>query len=164
CGAALVCVTVVFQHHWAQPLLVFQSFAAIVNWLPLFAFVVLFGLSMDYTVLIRERAAEARRHGASAREAAAEALGATGATVTSAAIVMIAVFSIFATLPLVSFKELGVGLAAAIAIDATIVRGIALPAVLTLLGDRGLRAAPVRRPRRQRGGEHDGDATRFARL
>ena len=103
---------------------------------------VLFGLSMDYTVLILERAAEARRHGASAREAAAEALGATGATVTSAAIVMIAVFAIFATLPLVSFKELGVGLAAAIAIDATIVRGVALPAVLTLLGDRGLRPAP----------------------
>ena len=85
-------------------------------------------------MLILERAAEARRHGASAREAAAEALGATGATVTSAAIVMIAVFAIFATIPLVSFKQLGVGLAAAIAIDATIVRGVALPAVLTLLG------------------------------
>ena len=70
---------------------------------------VLFGLSMDYTVLILERAAEARRRGASAREAAAEALGATGATVTSAAIVMIAVFAIFATIPLVSFKQLGVG-------------------------------------------------------
>jgi uncharacterized membrane protein YdfJ with MMPL/SSD domain len=161
-GAAFGVLTVVFQHHWAQSLLGFQSFGAIVNWLPLFAFVVLFGLSMDYTVLILERAAEARRHGASAREAAAEALGATGATVTSAAIVMIAVFAIFATIPLVSFKELGVGLAAAIAIDATIVRGVALPAVLTLLGDRGLRPAPARRRRPERGWHHDGDAVAFA--
>ena len=127
----------------------FQSFGGIVNWLPLFAFVVLFGLSMDYTVLILERAAEARRHGASARDAASEALAGTGATVTSAALVMVAVFAIFATLPLVSFKQLGLGLAAAIALDATIVRGVALPAVLTLLGDRGLkrgRPPATRRP------------------
>jgi len=163
-GAAFGVLTLVFQHHWAQSLLHFQSFGAIVNWLPLFAFVILFGLSMDYTVLILERAAEARRGGASAREAAAEALGATGATVTSAAIVMIAVFAIFATIPLVSFKQLGVGLAAAIAIDATIVRGIALPAALTLLGDRGLRPAPARRRQRDRGWEHDGDAAAFASL
>ena len=158
-GAAFGVLTEVFQHHWAQSLLSFQSFGGIVNWLPLFAFVVLFGLSMDYTVLILERAAEARRHGASAREAAAEALGATGATVTSAAIVMIAVFAIFATIPLVSFKQLGVGLAAAIAIDATIVRGVALPAVLTLLGDRGLRPARARP-----GWEDDRDAAHLASL
>ena len=81
---------------------------------------------------------------------------------TSAAIVMIAVFAIFATIPLVSFKQLGVGLAAAIAIDATIVRGIALPAALTLLGDRGLRPARVREHRRERGWHHDGDAVAFA--
>ena len=161
-GAAFGVLTLVFQHHWAQSLLGFQSFGGIVNWLPLFAFVVLFGLSMDYTVLILERAAEARRGGASAREAAAEALGATGATVTSAAIVMIAVFAIFATIPLVSFKQLGVGLAAAIAIDATIVRGVALPAVLTLLGDRGLKPTAVRRQRDARRWEHDHDAVAFA--
>ena len=161
-GAAFGVLTLVFQHHWAQSLLGFQSFGGIVNWLPLFAFVVLFGLSMDYTVLILERAAEARRRGASAREAAAEALGATGATVTSAAIVMIAVFAIFATIPLVSFKQLGVGLAAAIAIDATIVRGVALPAVLTLLGDRGLKPTAVRRQRDARRWEHDHDAVAFA--
>jgi uncharacterized membrane protein YdfJ with MMPL/SSD domain len=162
-GAAFGVLTLVFQHHWAQSLLGFQSFGGIVNWLPLFAFVVLFGLSMDYTVLILERAAEARRRGASAREAAAEALGATGATVTSAAIVMIAVFAIFATIPLVSFKELGVGLAAAIAIDATIVRGIALPAALTLLGDRGLRPAASRR-QAARQWEHDEHAVAFPTL
>jgi uncharacterized membrane protein YdfJ with MMPL/SSD domain len=142
-GAAFGLMVVVFQHHWAESLLGFTSSGAIVNWLPLFAFVVLFGLSMDYTVLVLERAAEARREGASAQEAAAQALGATGSTVSSAALVMVAVFAIFATLPLLDFKQLGIGLAAAIALDATLVRGIALPAALTLLGDRGLR--PSRR-------------------
>jgi RND superfamily putative drug exporter len=141
-GAAFGILVEVFQHHWAQSLLGFQSDGAVVDWLPLFAFVVLFGLSMDYTVLMLERAREARRGGASAKEAAAEALASTGGTVTSAALVMVAVFSVFATLPLLEFKQLGVGLAAAIALDATVVRALALPAVLTLLGDRGL--APAR--------------------
>jgi uncharacterized membrane protein YdfJ with MMPL/SSD domain len=152
-GAAFGVLVAVFQHHWAQSLLGFQSDGAVVDWLPLFAFVVLFGLSMDYTVLVLERAREARLAGASAKQAAAEALACTGGTVTSAAIVMIAVFSVFATLPLLEFKQLGVGLAAAIALDATIVRGLALPAALTLLGDRGL--APARAPRRRaRGWDH----------
>jgi uncharacterized membrane protein YdfJ with MMPL/SSD domain len=144
-GAAFGILTAVFQHHWAQSLLHFSSDGAVVNWLPLFAFVVLFGLSMDYTVLILERAREARQAGADARAAAAQALGETGSTVTSAALVMVAVFAVFATLPLLEFKQLGVGLAAAIALDATIVRGLALPAALTLLGDRGLAPAGVRR-------------------
>jgi RND superfamily putative drug exporter len=152
-GAAFGVLVAVFQHHWAQSLLGFQSDGAVVDWLPLFAFVVLFGLSMDYTVLMLERAREARLAGASAREAAAVALGSTGRTVTSAALVMIAVFSVFATLPLLEFKQLGVGLAAAIALDATIVRGLALPAALTLLGDRGL--APARAAHtRARGWDH----------
>jgi RND superfamily putative drug exporter len=152
-GAAFGVLVAVFQHHWAQSLLGFQSDGAVVEWLPLFAFVVLFGLSMDYTVLVLERAREARLAGASAREAAATALGSTGGTVTSAALVMIAVFSVFATLPLLEFKQLGVGLAAAIALDATIVRGVALPAALTLLGDRGLVPARASR-RRARGWDH----------
>lgn len=147
-GAAFGALVAVFQGRWAQSLLGFTSNGAVVNWLPLFAFVVLFGLSMDYTVLVLERARESRRAGASAREAAAEALTTTGGTVTSAAAVMVAVFAVFATLPLLSFKQLGVGLAVAIALDATIVRGLALPAVVTLLGDRGLK--PARRRRRVR--------------
>jgi uncharacterized membrane protein YdfJ with MMPL/SSD domain len=155
-GAAFGVLVAVFQHHWAQSLLGFQSDGAVVDWLPLFAFVVLFGLSMDYTVLVLERAREARQHGASAKQAAAVALGSTGGTVTSAAFVMIAVFSVFATLPLLEFKQLGVGLAAAIALDATIVRGLALPAALTLLGDRGLAPAPARPSRgRARGWDHE---------
>ncbi|MFZ0040900.1 MAG: MMPL family transporter [Solirubrobacteraceae bacterium] len=159
-GAAFGVLVAVFQHRWAQSLLGFTSNGAVTNWLPLFAFVVLFGLSMDYTVLVLERAREARRAGASAREAATEALSATGGTVTSAAVVMIAVFSIFATLQLLEFKQLGIGLAAAIALDATVVRGVALPAMLTLLGDRGL-PAPRVVDRRSEGWEH---ASRVARL
>jgi len=146
-GAAFGILTEVFQHGWAQSLLGFQSDGAIVEWLPLFAFVVLFGLSMDYTVLVLEHAREARLAGESARSAAATALRNTGGTVTSAALVMVAVFSVFATLPLLEFKQLGAGLAAAIALDATIVRGVALPAALVLLGDRGLRPARVQRSR-----------------
>lgn len=154
-GAAFGVLVTVFQHGWAQSLLHFTSDGAIVTWLPLFAFVVLFGLSMDYTVLILERAREARRHGASAPDAAAQALSATGSTVTSAAAVMVGVFAVFATLPLLEFKQLGIGLAVAIAIDATIVRGLALPATLSLLGDRGLRPARPRRPRPQPRWDHD---------
>ena len=156
-GAAFGALVAVFQGHWAQSLLGFTSNGAIVNWLPLFAFVVLFGLSMDYTVLVLERAREARQAGADAREAAAVALAGTGATVTSAAAVMVAVFAVFATLPLLSFKQMGVGLAVAIALDATIVRGLALPAVVTLLGDRGLKPARRRRRERQPQWDHGSD-------
>ena len=109
---------------------------------------------MDYTVLVLERAREARRDGAGAREAAAVALGATGSTVTSAAVVMVAVFAVFATLALLEFKQLGVGLAAAIALDATLVRGVALPAVLTLLGDRGVKPVTARGHARSRDWDH----------
>jgi uncharacterized membrane protein YdfJ with MMPL/SSD domain len=141
-GAAYGVLVAVFQHHWAQGILGFQSNGAIVSWLPLFAFVVLFGLSMDYTVLVLERVREARSAGLSAREAAAEGVAATAGAVTSAAVVMVFVFGVFATLGLLEFKQLGVGLSAAVLIDATIVRGIALPAVLALLGDRGWQVRP----------------------
>jgi RND superfamily putative drug exporter len=127
----------VFQHQWAQGVLSFTPTGAIVAWLPLFAFVVLFGLSMDYTVLVLERVREGRWSGLSAREAAAQGVAATAGAVTSAALVMVFVFGVFATLGLVEFKQLAVGLGAAVLIDATIVRGVALPAAIALLGDRG---------------------------
>ena len=136
-GAAYGVLTSVFQHSWAETLLGFHSSGYIINWLPLFMFVVLFGLSMDYTVLVLERIREARLEGRSPRAAAAEGVGATAGTITSAAVVMVAVFSIFATLDVIMFKQLGVGLAAAVLIDATLVRGVALPAVVALLGERG---------------------------
>jgi len=138
-GAAYGILTAVFEHTWAEHLLGFHSTGRIINWLPLFMFVVLFGLSMDYTVLILERIREARLSGLTPRKAAAEGVAATAGTVTSAAIVMVAVFSIFATLGVITFKQLGVGLAAAVLLDATLVRGVALPAVVAVLGERGWR-------------------------
>jgi RND superfamily putative drug exporter len=144
-GATYGVLVAVFQHHWAQSLLGFTSNGAIVSWLPLFAFVVLFGLSMDYTVLVLERVREGRRSGLSPREAAARGVATTAGAVTSAALVMVFVFAVFATLGLLEFKQLGVGLSAAVLIDATIVRGIALPAAIALLGEKGLperRVAP----------------------
>jgi RND superfamily putative drug exporter len=134
--AAYGVMVAVFQHHWAQRLLGFTSIGAIISWIPLFLFVILFGLSMDYTVLMLERVREGRRAGLDPRAAAAEALVNTGGTVTSAAIVMVAVFAVFALLPTLDFKEMGVGLSVAILLDATIVRGIALPAAITLIGER----------------------------
>ena len=142
-GAAFGVMTVVFQNTWAEDLLGFTSSGAIVTWMPLIAFVILFGLSMDYSILVLERIREGRRNGLSPREAAAEGVAATASTVTGAALVMVAVFSIFATLRLLEMKQLGVGLAAAILVDATIVRAIALPAAVTLLGEKAFRVQPV---------------------
>jgi uncharacterized membrane protein YdfJ with MMPL/SSD domain len=138
-------LTAVFQHSWAEGLLDFSSDGTITNWIPLQVFVILFGLSMDYTILVLERIREARAAGRSPREAATEGVGTTARTVTSAAVVMVAIFAIFPTLPLIETKMFGVALAAGVLIDATIVRGIALPALVALLGERGVRA-----PRRRR--------------
>jgi uncharacterized membrane protein YdfJ with MMPL/SSD domain len=135
-GAAFGVLVDVFQHQWAQGVLGFTSIGAVVSWLPLFAFVVLFGLSMDYTVLVVARIHEGIRGGLSVRQAAADGVSATAGTVTSAAVVMVAVFCVFATLSALEFKELGVGLAVAILIDATLVRAVALPAAITLLAGR----------------------------
>jgi RND superfamily putative drug exporter len=142
-GATYGILVTVFQRDWAERVLNFTSTGTVSDWVPLFAFVILLGLSMDYTILVLERIREARRDGYSAREAAAVGVGATGGTVTSAAVVMVAVFAIFATMSFVDSKQLGVVLAAAVFLDATIVRGIALPAAVALLGDRRWRV-PVR--------------------
>ena len=139
-GAAYGVLAAVFQHGWAEGLLGFTSTGTVADWLPLFAFVILFGLSMDYTILVLERVREELRAGRSARDAAAAAVAATAGTVTSAAIVMVAVFAIFATMQFADNKQLGVGLSVAILLDATIVRGVALPAAVALIGDRRPRA------------------------
>ncbi len=128
-------LTLVFQHGWGQSLLGFESGGGIVSWLPLFLFVVLFGLSMDYHVFIVSRIREAALNGMRTEAAVAHGVKATAGVVTSAAAVMIAVFSVFATLGAMDLKQLGVGLAAAILIDATIVRAVLLPATMKLLGD-----------------------------
>ncbi|MGK2932640.1 MAG: MMPL family transporter, partial [Solirubrobacterales bacterium] len=126
----------VFQNTWAEGLLDFTSNGSIAEWVPLNAFVILFGLSMDYTILVLERIRESRRAGRSPRAAAREGVAATASTVTSAAAVMVAVFAIFPTLPMLELKMLGVALSVGILIDAKIVRGIAVPAMVALLGER----------------------------
>jgi uncharacterized membrane protein YdfJ with MMPL/SSD domain len=134
-GAAYGVLVLVFQHGYGESLLGFESNGGVVSWLPLFLFVVLFGLSMDYHVFILSRVREAVDRGARTEDAVVGAIGATAGTVTSAAAVMVAVFAIFATLSTLDMKELGVGLAVAIAIDATIVRAVLLPATMKLLGN-----------------------------
>jgi uncharacterized membrane protein YdfJ with MMPL/SSD domain len=134
-GAAYGLLVAVFQWGWGESLLNFKSTHGITTWLPLFLFVVLFGLSMDYHVFILTRVREAFDRGLRTEDAVAHGIKTTAGTVTSAALVMVAVFSIFATLSQVEMKQLGVGLAAAILIDATIVRAVLLPATMKLLGD-----------------------------
>jgi uncharacterized membrane protein YdfJ with MMPL/SSD domain len=134
-GAAYGVLVLVFQHTWAQELLGFKSTGAITSWLPLFLFVILFGLSMDYHVFIVSRIREAYDRGMSTEDAIARGVKSTAGPVTSAAIVMVAVFGIFASLGALEFKQLGVGLAVAILIDATLIRAVLLPATMKLLGD-----------------------------
>ena len=134
-AAAYGVLVAVFQWGWGESLLGFTSNGGIANWLPMFMFVILFGLSMDYHVFILSRIREAYDRGLSTDRAISHGIKATAGTVTSAAIVMVGVFSVFITLPLIDLKEMGLGLAVAVLIDATIVRGVLLPATMKLLGD-----------------------------
>ena len=135
-GAAYGVLTWIFQDGHLEGLLGFHSIGGITSWLPLFLFVILFGLSMDYHVFIISRIREAVDGGMSTDKAVAHGIKSTAGVVTSAAIVMVAVFSIFATLSMIEFKQMGIGLAVAILIDATLVRAVLLPATMKLLGER----------------------------
>ncbi len=158
-AAAYGLLVLVFQNTWAEGLLGFTSMGAIVTWLPLFLFVVLFGLSMDYHVFVVSRIREAVLRGVPNREAVAEGITGSAGVVSSAAIVMVAVFSIFATLSTIDMKQLGVGLAAAILLDATIIRAVVLPSLMTLLGDANWWAPRFLRGRgRHAAGGRTGDA------
>jgi anti-anti-sigma factor len=134
-AAAYGVLVLIFQDGNLQSLLGFKSIGGITSWLPLFLFVVLFGLSMDYHVLILTRVREAYDRGMATEHAVAKGIKATAGVVTSAAVVMVAVFGIFATLSALDFKMMGVGLATAVFLDATIVRAVLLPATMKLLGD-----------------------------
>jgi uncharacterized membrane protein YdfJ with MMPL/SSD domain len=134
-GAAYGVLTWVFQDGHGEKLLGFESTGSVTSWLPMFLFVILFGLSMDYHVFILSRVREAFDRGMKTEDAVAHGIKTTAGTVTSAAIVMVAVFGIFATLSYLDFKMMGVGLATAILVDATIVRAVLLPATMKLLGD-----------------------------
>jgi RND superfamily putative drug exporter len=135
-GAAYGAMTWVFQDGHLHDLLGFRSSGAVVPWVPLFLFAVLFGLSMDYHVFIVSRIRELVDRGYTTRDAVDRGIRSTAATVTSAAMVMVGVFAIFATLGLLSLKQMGFGLAVAVLIDATVIRALLLPAAMTLFGER----------------------------
>lgn len=144
-------LVLVFQHTWAEGILDFTSNGSVIAWLPLFLFVVLFGLSMDYHVFVVSRIREAALSGMSTRQAVERGITGSAGVITSAAIVMVSVFAVFATLSMMDMKQMGVGLAAAVLIDAIVVRIVVLPSLMVLLGHRnwwpakmprGLHAAP----------------------
>jgi RND superfamily putative drug exporter len=134
-AAAYGVLVLVFQHGLASSLLGVEYTEGVMAWLPVFMFVILFGLSMDYHVFILSRIREAYDRGMRTEDAIAYGIKSTAGVVTSAAVVMVFVFSIFATLSLIMMKQFGVGLATAVLIDATIVRGVLLPATMKLLGE-----------------------------
>jgi uncharacterized membrane protein YdfJ with MMPL/SSD domain len=134
-GAAYGILVAIFQWGWGESLLGFHSTGSIANWLPLFLFVVLFGLSMDYHVFILSRVKELRDGGMSTEDAVSAGIKGTAGVVTSAAIVMVGVFGLFATLSVLDIKQFGVGAAVAVLLDATVIRAVLLPATMKLLGD-----------------------------
>jgi len=135
-GAAYGLVTLIFQDGRLQGPLGYTAFGGIIWYVPLLMFVFLFGISMDYHVFILSRVRELWARGTPAKDAVVTGIASSAGVVTSAALIMVAVFSIFVSIPLVDLKILGVGTAAAVLIDATVVRGILVPAALALLGDR----------------------------
>jgi uncharacterized membrane protein YdfJ with MMPL/SSD domain len=134
-GAAYGVLIAVFQWGWGESLLGFQGNGGIASWLPIFMFVILFGLSMDYHVFILSRVREAYDRGLKTEDAVAHGITTTAGVVSSAALVMVGAFAVFALMPILDMKEMGIGLAAAVLIDATIVRAVLLPATMKLLGD-----------------------------
>jgi uncharacterized membrane protein YdfJ with MMPL/SSD domain len=134
-GAAYGVLIAIFQYGWGEGLLGFSSNGGIAFWLPIFLFVILFGLSMDYHVFILTRVREAYDGGMTTKRAVEHGISTTAGVVTSAALVMVGVFAVFALMPILDMKEMGIGLAAAVLIDATIIRAVLLPASMTLLGD-----------------------------
>ena len=133
-GAAYGVLVFVFQDGAFADLIGFKP-GPIESFVPVFVFTILFGLSMDYHVFILTRIKEARDHGASSNEAVARGIAITSGTITSAGAIMVVVFSVFVTLELTIIKQLGLGLAVAVFLDATVVRSVLLPATMRLLGE-----------------------------
>lgn len=160
-GIAFGTLALVFQHSWAEGLLKFRSYGSVVSWIPLFLFAVLFGLSMDYHVFVVSRIKEAAERGMSTADAVRDGIIRSAGVVTSAAFVMISVFSVFGTLSMVEMKQMGVGLAVAVLIDALVIRTVVLPSIMILLGRANW--WPGRLSRRvRRTGETSGTVTREA--
>jgi uncharacterized membrane protein YdfJ with MMPL/SSD domain len=147
-GAAYGVLVAVFQWGWGKSLFGLTSTGAITSWLPLFLFVILLGLSMDYHVFTVSRIKEGHDRGVPTARAIHDGIVRSAGVITSAAIVMVFVFLTFATLDQTSLKQLGVGLAVAVLLDATVVRAILLPATMKLLGERNwYLPRALRRPR-----------------
>lgn len=144
-GAAYGVLAQVFQGGNLESLLGFNSYGGVVSWLPLFMFVILFGLSMDYHIFILSRIRERWLEGAEPREAVIGGIAVSAGVVSSAALIMTGVFTVFMTLSAIEYKMLGLGMALAILIDATVVRGVLLPATMSLLGERAWRLPHQRR-------------------
>ncbi|MYR95760.1 MMPL family transporter [Streptomyces sp. SID4937] len=138
-AAAYGVMTAVFQHGWGASLIGSEGVGAIEAWMPLFVLVVLFGLSMDYHVFVVSRIREARGEGLDNRAAIATGIRRTAGAVTGAAAIMVAVFAVFGTLSMQDMQQMGVGLAVAVLLDATVVRMVLLPSVMLLLGERNWR-------------------------
>ena len=134
-GAAYGVLVAVFQWGWGAGPLGFQANGRIASWLPIFMFVILFGLSMDYHVFILSRVREAYDRGMKTEDAVAHGIITTAGVVSSAALVMVGAFAVFALMPILDMKEMGIGLAVAVLLDATVVRAVLLPATMKLLGD-----------------------------
>ena len=135
-GASYGVVKWIFQDGHLEKQLGFHSYGAVISWLPLFMFVILFGLSMDYHVFVLSRIRELRLRGVSTKQAVVKGISSSSGVVSSAALIMVAVFSLFAFMPFAPMKMVGIGMAVAVAIDATLVRGLLVPAVMSLLGER----------------------------
>lgn len=152
-ASALGLLVLVFQGEWAEGLLDFHSTGTIGSRVPLFLFVILFGLSMDYQVFVVSRIREAALRGVPTRRAVLDGIGSSASVVTSAAVVMVTVFASFVFLHLIEMKQIGFVLAAAVLLDAFIVRIMILPSVMLLLGkaswwpSRGMRRAQEAPPR-----------------
>ncbi|NUP52071.1 MAG: MMPL family transporter [Catenulispora sp.] len=126
----------IFQDGHLEKQLGFHAYGGVVSWLPLFMFVILFGLSMDYHVFILSRIRELRQRGVPTKQAVVGGISSSSGVVSSAAMIMVAVFSLFAFMPFTPMKMVGIGMAVAVAIDATLVRGVLVPAIMSLLGER----------------------------
>ncbi|MFI1399530.1 MMPL family transporter [Streptomyces sp. NPDC020681] len=163
-AAAYGVMVAVFQHGWGASALGTEAVGAIESWMPLFVLVVLFGLSMDYHVFVVSRIREARDRGTDTRTAINEGIRRTAGAVTGAAAIMVAVFAVFGTLSMQDMQQMGVGLAVAVLLDATIVRMVLLPSVMAVLGERNWRTPRgLRRlPRLEHGEEEPPPAPRHA--
>ncbi|MFD4945753.1 MMPL family transporter [Streptomyces sp. NPDC058239] len=135
-GAACGVLTLVFQDGNPESLLRFNSYEGVVSWLPFFMFIILFGLGMDYHIFILGRIRERWLAGTEPREAVVGGIAASAGVVSGAALIMTGVFTVFMTLSVIEYKMLSLGMALAILVDATVVRGVLLPAAMSLLGER----------------------------